>query len=55
MKINNLRFPPLPAKPKLSVVVPLFNERATITTALDAITSKRITGWEIEVIIVESN
>ncbi|MBI2513725.1 MAG: glycosyltransferase family 2 protein [Opitutae bacterium] len=48
-------FPPLPAVPKLSIVVPAFNERATITAALDAITAKRIAGWEVEVIIVESN
>jgi len=47
--------PPLPARPTLSVVVPVFNERATVTTALDALTAKRIPGWAIEIIIVESN
>ncbi|WP_438479525.1 glycosyltransferase family 2 protein [Oleiharenicola lentus] len=47
--------PPLPARPKLSVVVPVFNERNTATNALDAITAKRIEGWDIEFIIVESN
>jgi glycosyltransferase involved in cell wall biosynthesis len=36
-------------------VVPVFNERATVTTALDALTAKRIPGWAIEIIIVESN
>ena len=46
---------PLPAWPRLSVVVPLFNEGATAQESLDAITAKRIVGWEIEVIIVESN
>ena len=46
---------PLPAIPKLSVVVPVFNERATVVPALDAITAKRIAGWDVEVIIVESN
>lgn len=35
--------------------MPVFNERATVTAALDAITAKRIAGWEIEIIIVESN
>ena len=49
------RFAPLPPLPRLSVIVPAFNERATIASALDAITAKRIAGWEIEVIIVESN
>ena len=47
--------PPLPARPKLSVVVPVFNEQATARASLDAITAKRIEGWDIEVIIVESN
>ena len=47
--------PPQPARPTLSVVVPVFNERATVTTALDALTAKRIPGWAIEIIIVESN
>jgi len=48
-------FPPLPARPTLSVVVPVFNERATLRIALDALTAKRITGWEMEIIIIESN
>ena len=46
---------PLPARPKLSIVVPVFNERATVKTALDALTAKRIAGWEMEIIVVESN
>jgi len=46
---------PLPARPTLSVVVPVFNECATVQTALDALTAKRISGWEIEIIVVESN
>ncbi|MBP6507567.1 MAG: glycosyltransferase family 2 protein [Opitutaceae bacterium] len=48
-------FPPLPARPKLSVIVPAFNERATARVALDAITAKRVAGWDLEIIIVESN
>jgi len=48
-------FAPLPPAPRLSVIVPAYNERGTITAALDAITAKRIPGWEIEIIIVESN
>lgn len=47
--------PPLPIRPKLSLVVPAYNERSTIVEALDAITAKRIDGWDIEVVIVESN
>ncbi len=46
---------PLPAQPKLSVVVPVYNERATLSVALDALTVKRIAGWDIEIIIIESN
>lgn len=49
------RFGPLPAQPRLSVIVPAFNEIATVRVALDAIVAKRIAGWEIEVIIIESN
>jgi glycosyltransferase involved in cell wall biosynthesis len=40
---------------RLSVVVPVFNERATAEAALDALLAKEIAGMEIEVIIVESN
>ncbi len=39
----------------LSVVVPVFNERATAKEALDAIVAKTIPGWELEIIMVESN
>lgn len=41
--------------PSLSVIVPVFNEIATVRTALDALLAKRIPGVDIEVIIVESN
>jgi glycosyltransferase involved in cell wall biosynthesis len=47
--------PPLPARPVLSVLVPVYNERATVAAALDALTAKRISGWDIEIIIIESN
>jgi glycosyltransferase involved in cell wall biosynthesis len=40
---------------KLSVIVPVYNERATVVAALDAITAKTIPGVEIEILIVESN
>ncbi|MDP2138728.1 MAG: glycosyltransferase family 2 protein [Candidatus Didemnitutus sp.] len=46
---------PLPLRPKLSVIVPVFNERSTVQPALDAVTSKAIAGWDLEIIIVESN
>lgn len=52
---HQTHFPPLPAQPKLSVVVPVYNERATLKIALDALTAKRIAGWEMEIIIIESN
>jgi glycosyltransferase involved in cell wall biosynthesis len=39
----------------VSVVVPVFNEIATVRTALDALEAKRIEGYEIQLIIVESN
>jgi glycosyltransferase involved in cell wall biosynthesis len=40
---------------KLSVIVPVYNEIATVRPALDAILNKAIPGWELEIIIVESN
>lgn len=49
---------PAPLAPplhRLSVIVPVFNERATVRAALDAIVGKAIPGWELEIIIVESN
>ena len=39
----------------LSVVVPIYNERATVREALDAILAKQIPGWELEIIMIESN
>lgn len=44
----------LPA-PTLSVVVPIYNERATVSAALDAILAKTIPGWTLEIILIESN
>src|SRR4051812_38677468 len=40
---------------KLSVIVPIFNEAATLRAALDAIVAKQVPGWEIELIFIESN
>jgi glycosyltransferase involved in cell wall biosynthesis len=50
----NPQLRPLPPH-RLSVIVPVFNERATVRAALDAIVAKTIPDWAIEVIIVESN
>jgi len=48
--------PTPPAAPRvLSVVVPIFNERATVRESLDAILAKSIPGWTLEIIMVESN
>lgn len=47
-------FPPI-NDGTLSVVVPIYNEAATARVALDAIVSKKIAGWTLEIIIVESN
>jgi glycosyltransferase involved in cell wall biosynthesis len=48
--------PSVAAQPRvLSVVVPVFNERATARESLDAIVAKTIPGWELEIILVESN
>lgn len=41
--------------PVLSVVVPIYNEAATVRVALEAILAKEIPGWHLEIILVESN
>ena len=52
--MQNSPFTPL-LHGKLSVIVPVFNERATARESLDAITAKRLPDWELEFIIIESN
>lgn len=48
---------PFPAIPDgvLSVIVPIYNEAATVRTALDAILAKQVPGWTLQIILVESN
>jgi glycosyltransferase involved in cell wall biosynthesis len=46
---------PLPVPCTLSVIVPVFNERATAPAALAALLAKEIPGVAIDVVIVESN
>jgi len=40
--------------PKLSVIIPAYNEAATFESLVDAVLRKQIPGLEIEVVIVES-
>lgn len=40
---------------RLSVIFPVYNEKATAAASLDALLAKTIPGVEIEVIVVESN
>ena len=47
-------FPPI-VNGTLSVVVPIYNEAATVRVALDAIVAKEVPGWTLEIILVESN
>jgi len=46
---------PYPSTPLLSVIVPVYNERATVAELLDQVLAKSIEGVNIEVIAVESN
>jgi glycosyltransferase involved in cell wall biosynthesis len=39
----------------VSVIVPVYNEIATVKEALDALTAKRIAGYDLRIILVESN
>ena len=45
----------VPGKRSVSVVVPAFNEAATIQPLLDSVLQKQIPGLDLEVVIVESN
>lgn len=46
----------VPSSPQvLSVIVPIYNEIATVEVALQALVAKRIEGWDLELILVESN
>lgn len=44
-----------PTAKTLSVIVPVYNERATVAQALEAILAKQVVGMQLEIIIVESN
>ena len=41
--------------PRLSVIVPAFNEKATLATLMERVLAKSIDGVDIEVVLVESN
>jgi SAM-dependent methyltransferase len=45
---------PLRPRPLLSVIVPVYNERATFTELMDALLAKEVPGLDREVIVVES-
>jgi len=45
-----------PVDPRtLTVIVPIFNEAATLRIALDALVAKSVPGWDLALIFVESN
>lgn len=44
-----------PEKPVLSVIVPVYNERATFVPLMEALLAKNISGVDMEIIVVESN
>lgn len=41
--------------PVLSVIVPLFNEASTAGEVLDALLAKRVSGVDMEIVLIESN
>ena len=47
--------PPSQRPQRLSVIMPVFNERQTFRKAIDSLLGKSIPGMEIDIIIVESN
>jgi hypothetical protein len=47
--------PPAERNLRLSVVMPVYNERSTVREVLDGLLDKTLPGFEIEICIVESN
>ncbi len=45
----------LPATPLLSVILPVYNERATFEELMEQLLAKTIDGIDIEIVVVESN
>jgi glycosyltransferase involved in cell wall biosynthesis len=39
----------------VSVIVPVYNEISTVRPALDALTAKRMAGFDLQLIVIESN
>jgi glycosyltransferase involved in cell wall biosynthesis/2-polyprenyl-3-methyl-5-hydroxy-6-metoxy-1,4-benzoquinol methylase len=46
---------PVPKRCKLSVVLPVYNERRTFREVMDQLLQKEVEGLDVEVIVVESN
>lgn len=46
---------PVASVPRLSVILPLYNERATFPTLMEMLLEKQIPNVEIEIILIESN
>jgi glycosyltransferase involved in cell wall biosynthesis len=44
-----------PPATTVSVIIPVYNEAPTVRTLLDALVEKRIPGYELQLIVVESN
>jgi len=53
--VATLAVPRPPEPPLLSVIVPVYNEAATVARVLDAVLAVRLDGVRIEAIVVESN
>jgi SAM-dependent methyltransferase len=45
----------LPSRPRLSIIVPVYNEKETFASLMDRLLPKQIDGMDREIILVESN
>ncbi len=45
--------PPLPARPLLSVIIPVFNERQSVITLLERVISAPAPHWDLQIIIID--
>lgn len=44
-----------PVRPKLSIIIPVFNEAATFATAFESLLAHPINGFDVEYLVIESN
>src|SRR5262245_22332949 len=55
MARRSARLPPASRSTRLTVVMPVFNERETLADIFERVYAKRLAGVDIDIVLVESN